>query len=306
MASTTAPDPGHPPPGMPTTARGFFMRGTIRPMPPDTTRTEQAAPIRPAFTLAVMLCFLLAVAAPKLLKASGWYRTHAGEWSVHIRWWIQPIMWLLIVATGCALLRAMRFRVSPSVAAPVLGLRTGWARAVTGTLFASVCTIPMLALGLLSPLRTDLDDLFYTTAQAGFFEELLFRAFAFGLLVQLGRVRVWPAAVLTGAIFGAIHLTAYTPAALQREFVWIAIIALGGTLYAWLYWRWRWNLWVVIALHAFMNLWWGIWDLGDNSLGPWAATAARVLTIASAITLTELAAKGERFARHFEHRTITG
>lgn len=117
---------------------------------------------------------------------------------------------------------------------------------------------------------------------------------------------MWPAAILTGVAFGAIHLSGFGLAAVQGEFVWVAVIGVGGALYAWLFWRWKWNLWVVIALHLFMNLWWGVWDLGENALGPWAVTAARVLTLTLAVTLTEFAAKNERLAGHFQHHTIPG
>ena len=253
-----------------------------------------------------MACSLAAIAVPKLFKASAWYRSQAADWSVHIRWWIQPVCWLVFVAAGCVLLRLMRHRSEEPISKPTLGLGTGWRTATTGILFAFACTLPMLVLGLTSPRQTDTADLFYTTVQASFVEELLFRGFAFGMLVQLARARVWPAAILTGLAFGTIHLSGFSPATVQREFLWVAIIALGGILYAWLFWRWKWNLWMVIGLHLFMNLWWGIWDLGQNALAPWAVTVARVLTITLAVTLTEFAARNERFARHFHHRTIPG
>ncbi|MEM9373599.1 MAG: CPBP family intramembrane glutamic endopeptidase [Planctomycetota bacterium] len=160
----------------------------------------------------------------------------------------------------------------------------------------------MLMVGVFSPREADLSRLFYGTARAGFFEEWLFRAFAFGLLVQIARWRVWPAAVFTGAVFGLIHLNRYTIEALWSGAGGLAFIGLGGVLYAWLYWRWQWNLWIVIGLHTFMNLWWGLWDLHENALGGWAVTASRVLAVGGAITITEIARKrpglGERLGVH--------
>jgi membrane protease YdiL (CAAX protease family) len=276
----------------------------IRNMPLNTAQRNGRQEVRPVFAVVVLVCFFLAIAIPKLFKASAWYRSQAVDWSVHIRWWIQPAWWLFLIAMGCGLLWLMRRNSEEPIGQPTLGLRTGWKSAAIGILFALACTIPMLALGFLSPEQTDTSDLFYTTVQAGFVEELLFRGFAFGMLVQLGRVRVWPAAILTGVVFGAVHLSSFNTEAVQREFVWIAMIAVGGVLYAWLFWRWKWNLWVIIALHLFMNLWWGVWDLGENTLGPWAVTVARVMTLTLAVTLSEFAAKSERLAKHFQNHTI--
>jgi membrane protease YdiL (CAAX protease family) len=156
----------------------------------------------------------------------------------------------------------------------------------------------MLLLGLFCPGRAFGGMLFYTTFLAGLSEELLFRGFAFGLLVQLGRMRVWSAAILTGVIFGLVHLVnvGVRDLPLSGQVPWIGMIALGGVLYAWLFWRWRYNLWLVITLHTLMNLWWGVFELDASTLGSWGATASRVLTIALAITITELAARGRRFS----------
>ncbi|RMH25522.1 MAG: CPBP family intramembrane metalloprotease [Planctomycetota bacterium] len=260
-------------------------------------------PLRPGFVLVILAFFALGIAAPKIFFYSSWYQSHRSEWSIHLRLWIQPAWWTVCIASGWVILEHMRRKVADS-RRPRMGVLISPARAGFAVVFAFVCAVPMLALGLLSPPSPDRDLLFYGTVQAGFFEEWFFRAFAFGLLIQLGRMRLWPAAVLTGTIFGLVHLRGYSLSALTGQWTGLAFIGLGGVMYAWLFWRWRWNLWVVIALHTFMNLWWGLFELGDNSLGPWAATASRVITIGLAITLTEFMVKSVRFGRLFPPDTM--
>lgn len=247
----------------------------------------------------ILACLVVAVTVPKAFFASGWYRSHAGDWSIHLWYWIQPAFWSLVIACGWLMLRPGRRGAS-------MGVLIGPNRAAMAVLVALGCSLPMLLVGLTSPGEEDLSMLFYSTAQAGFFEELLFRGFAFGLLVQLARWRVWPAAVLTGAIFGLIHVRPYTWDALASQWGGLAFIGLGGVLYAWLFWRWRWNLWFVIALHTFMNLWWGLWDLGESSLGGWAMWASRVLAVGLAIWISELAHKRPKLGRAIGARTMDG
>ncbi len=260
-------------------------------------------PLRPVFALVILAFFALGIAAPKVFFYSAWYQSHRSEWSIHLRLWIQPAWWSACIGLAWVILARMR-RHAGEIARPRMGVLISPPRAASAVVFAFACAVPMLMLGLLSPPSPDRDLLFYGTVQAGFFEEWFFRAFAFGLLIQLARMRLWPAAVLTGAIFGLVHLRGYSLEAFAGQWTGLAFIGLGGVMYAWLFWRWRWNLWVVIALHTFMNLWWELFELGDNSLGPWAATASRVVTIALAITLTEFMVKSVRFGRLFPPDTM--
>ena len=255
------------------------------------------------FALVILAFFAVGIAAPKIFFSSAWYQTHRSEWPIHARLWIQPAWWTLCIGLAWFVLGRMRRKVRDN-RQPRMGVLISPARAAFAVVFAFACAFPMLALGWLSPASPDRGRLFYGTVQAGFFEEWLFRAFAFGLLVQLARMRLWPAAMLTGAIFGLVHLRGYTPTALAEQWGGLVFIGVGGAMYAWLFWRWRWNLWVVIGLHTFMNLWWELFELRENSLGPWAVTASRVATIALAITLTEFMANSDRLGRLFPPDTI--
>jgi membrane protease YdiL (CAAX protease family) len=68
----------------------------------------------------------------------------------------------------------------------------------------------------------------------------------------------------------------------------IGLIAAGGVAFAWLYWRWRFNLWVAIGLHALMNLWYEVFAVADTPIGSGWLVAARVAVVAIAITATEV------------------
>jgi len=78
-------------------------------------------------------------------------------------------------------------------------------------------------------------------------EELLFRGLLLRALVR--RMEFWPAAVVSGVIFGIAHIDQYVPYPL-----WPRTLTLIGTgvVLAWLY-RWR-GYWGSVAAHASVNL----------------------------------------------------
>ena len=116
----------------------------------------------------------------------------------------------------------------------------------------------------------------------GLTEEIFYRAFMFGLLVQVARCPMWTTAIITGVVFGLAHVD-ITPEEGQTIIgqlgFWIGMIAAGGFMYAWIYHASNWNLWVVIALHTGMNLWWDMFDLTSTPIGGWGATSARILSV---------------------------
>ena len=97
-----------------------------------------------------------------------------------------------------------------------------------------------------------------------------------------------PAAVLTGAIFGLLHLAqaSVQQLSLSGEIGTVLLIGVGGIFYAWLYVRWDFNLWVPFGMHMFMNGWWAVFEMADNPLGGWVPNALRLLTVGIAIAIT--------------------
>lgn len=119
---------------------------------------------------------------------------------------------------------------------------------------------------------------------AGFFEELYFRAFLFGMVYRFTRIGFIPAIFLGALLFATGHLHQ------SREIsVLIGVFlttTMGAILFAWLYCEWKYNLWVVIFMHALMNLAWMLFAVSTNALGGQGANIFRLLTIALAIIFT--------------------
>lgn len=240
----------------------------------------------------ILLFFFVACAAPKLFWANAGFVERISSLGVDAMLLFSPVTRVMITLLGLLTLRLV-FRGSPP---STMGLAVGWKRCLIVAGFGVLCTLPMGLLAIMSDPTLAARFIGHTTLVPGFNEEFVFRAFAFGLLVQTARWRVWSAAIFTGIIFGLVHVD-FTPGEgetiLGQSFsFWILMIAVGGVTYAWLYYRSGWNLWLVIALHTMMNFWWDAFDLNSSPLGGGGATAARILTVAIAITTIELVHKG--------------
>ncbi|MCK8520413.1 CPBP family intramembrane metalloprotease [Aquimarina sp. D1M17] len=158
-----------------------------------------------------------------------------------------------------------------------------------GFLFALICTLPMfIGFGVVFELNTTIkiDTILIGVVAAGFFEELYFRGFLFGLpfrKTKLGFIL----SVLFGALyFGSLHL--YQSTELYELLGIFLITFLGGILFAWVYAEWNFNIWVPIFLHMLMNLAWELFSVSDNALGGIYSNVFRLLTIALVINTTIL------------------
>lgn len=259
-------------------------------MDTEATKESRGAPVLAA---SIVLFFLvIACVVPKVIWQSPGFIQRIGTLGADAFLLFSPVSRVVIVLLGLLTLRiAVRRRPSYT-----LGFRVGWKRFLFGSAFAIACTLPMGLLAILSDPTLAARFIAHTTLVPGLNEEFVFRAFAFGLLVRAARWRVWPAAILTGVIFGLIHVN-FTPpegqTILGQVFsFWILLIAIGGVTYAWLFYRSGWNLWLVIWLHTMMNFWWDAFNLNSSSLGGGGATAARIATVAIAITTIELVHNG--------------
>lgn len=89
----------------------------------------------------------------------------------------------------------------------------------------------------------------------GLTEELAFRGLVAGTLLEAfgpGRAGIWKAAALSGALFGAAHLSNALGASLPGVCIQMAVTSVLGMLFAAIYFR-SGNLWVTILLHAAMD-----------------------------------------------------
>lgn len=166
-----------------------------------------------------------------------------------------------------------------------MGLHQGfW----SGLSSAWIMSLPMLVgYAWLANFSVNIDwgrDFLYGSIAAPFFEEFFFRAFLFGLLYRYAGWGVWPATLLDGALFGAIHIS--QGESIENAAAVFAVTGLGAAGFSILYKEWNWNLWLVIFLHAFMNFYWMAFDVADNAAGGAWANVFRGMTVAIAIFWT--------------------
>jgi membrane protease YdiL (CAAX protease family) len=148
----------------------------------------------------------------------------------------------------------------------VLGLCASIPRAVV---FALIASSPML-LGFaltrsLTP-HLQLRPLLFLTVLSPIVEEIEFRGF--GVLQLTSRtgwpfwIVVWPSALLSG--YGHME----QGGTLLESAGLFFLISAGGVTFAWLAQRWQ-SLWVPIALHICMNLWWHLFSVAKTAIGGW-------------------------------------
>ena len=123
----------------------------------------------------------------------------------------------------------------------------------------------------------------YLTVFSPFVEELESRGFGVRQL-QRGTgwpfwVVVWPSAALFG--WGHVEQGENLPQMAGLFF----LTGSGGVLFAWLVYRWQ-SLWVPVALHICMNLWWELFSVSKTAIGGWFPFALQSLTILLAILVT--------------------
>ncbi len=156
-----------------------------------------------------------------------------------------------------------------------------------GFAMALLFTLPMfVGYAIVFDFNYDLSwrQIMFGAVFAGFFEELYYRAFFFGLLFRYTRLGFIPSILFGALIFGSFHLYQ------SNDFGEMAGIFLatfmGAGFFAWLYVEWKYNLWFIFLLHTLMNLSWMLFEAGDNALGGVWSNVFRVMTIALSIIIT--------------------
>jgi membrane protease YdiL (CAAX protease family) len=179
---------------------------------------------------------------------------------------------------------AVAHRQSAKFAARELGMTAPIKPALV---FAAVASAPML-LAFAIGFSINHEMTFLSVAVgcfiAPFAEEVLFRGYLFRQLYQRAKMGFWLSALIPSVLFAAGH--AYQSTQFSELAGILAITSVGSILLCWLYQRWNYNLWVIVALHSAMNLWWEVFAVDDTALGGWLANGARFTTVALAILLT--------------------
>jgi membrane protease YdiL (CAAX protease family) len=152
--------------------------------------------------------------------------------------------------------------------------------------FARIASSPMLiGFAITRSLTPHIEflALLFLTVLSPFVEEIEFRGFGVRQL-QRGTgwpfwVVVWPSALL----FGYGHVE--QGQSLQEMAGLFFLTGAGGVTFAWLVYRWQ-NLWVAVALHICMNLWWELYSVAKTAIGGWFPFMLQNLTMLLAIFIT--------------------
>ena len=189
----------------------------------------------------------------------------------HLLSCVIPVATILVVCKGKNLLEC-------------LGLHRDFLK---GWAVGLLCCVPMLVCNLIAGhVVFSLEKLFLGAVFPGFFEELVYRGFLFGILHRYCNWRfIWaalPAAVLF--TLGHFYQAHDFVAGLQV----FCVTGLGSLFFSWLYMKWDNNLWVPISFHISMNAIWVLIPIADatTSVGNVTANIGRLLTIVLAIALT--------------------
>ncbi len=105
-------------------------------------------------------------------------------------------------------------------------------------------------------------------------EEIVFRGLAIGALMRLAGWRFFPAILAPALVFGLAH--AVQGSQLADSAAIIAITALGGLFFGWLFVRWGFNLWPAILAHIGLNTMWIVFVFGETAIGDWFGNGVRL------------------------------
>ncbi|MDH5824682.1 CPBP family intramembrane metalloprotease [Luteimonas sp. RD2P54] len=199
----------------------------------------------------------------------------------------------LLVPLGLAALLA-----GPGRALAALGLHRSPLRALA---LALACTLVLplgyAAIAGFAPPERPVLEAMRVALVPGIGEEVLYRAFLFGFLFRFAGWGFLPAALVGALFFGAAHLSqghGWSEAAAIA-----ALTGFGALWFAWLYVEWDYDLWVPVVFHVLMNLYWALFGVADDALGPLAATLLRltVVALSVAVTLATARRRGGRAVR---------
>lgn len=120
----------------------------------------------------------------------------------------------------------------------------------------------------------------------GFKEELVFRAFMFGLLFRYAKTGFFWAVILPALYFGSLHL--YQGHDFMSALAAFGVTFLGAIYFSWMYVEWNFNLWVPIGLHMLMNGAWVLFTMEGTEVaaGGLVSNIMRVVSILLAIVIT--------------------
>lgn len=154
---------------------------------------------------------------------------------------------------------------------------------------ALLCVLPLyIVFPFLGNLNTDLafDVVYDRSILTGFKEELVFRAFMFGLLFRYAKTGFFWAVILPALYFGSVHL--YQGSDALSAFAAFGVTFIGAIYFSWMYVEWNFNIWIPAGLHMLMNGAWHIFTMEGTEIaaGGLISNIVRIASIALAIAVT--------------------
>ena len=154
---------------------------------------------------------------------------------------------------------------------------------------ALICVLPLyLGLSFFGDFNTKLTFpvIYDKCILTGFKEELVFRAFMFGLLFRYAKTGFFWAVILPALYFGSVHL--YQGHDVLSALAAFGVTFIGALYFSWMYVEWNFNIWIPVGLHVLMNGAWHIFTMEGTEVaaGGLVSNVARIASIALAITLT--------------------
>ena len=176
--------------------------------------------------------------------------------------------------------------VKPQKECLFLGLESNFAK---GFLVAIISVLPLyIVFPIIGTINPDLTFslLVRKSLLPGFIEELLCRAFMFGLFFRYAKIGFFWATLFPAALFGLAHT--YQGHDMISSLAAFGVTFIGAVYFSWMYVAWNFNLWVPIGLHILMNLAWFIFTMEgtENAAGGLISNIARVISILLAVGLT--------------------
>ena len=160
---------------------------------------------------------------------------------------------------------------------------------IKGFLVAIISVLPLyVVFPLIGAINPDLTFplLVRKSLLPGFIEELLCRAFMFGLFFRYAKIGFFWATLLPAILFGLAHT--YQGHDMVSSLAAFGVTFIGAVYFSWMYAAWNFNLWVPIGLHILMNAAWVIFDVTGTEVaaGGLISNIVRVVSIVIAIVIT--------------------
>lgn len=176
--------------------------------------------------------------------------------------------------------------VRPKEQGSFLGLKSNFAK---GFLVAIISVLPLyIVFPFIGTINPDLSFslLVRKSILPGFIEELICRAFMFGLFFRYAKIGFFGAVLFPSVLFGLGHI--YQGHDMVSSLAAFGVTFIGAVYFSWMYAAWNFNLWVPIGLHILMNGAWVIFNVTgtEDAAGGLISNIVRVVSIALAIIIT--------------------